>query len=367
MNTSAWIITAVIALLVAGVFIAGCSDDSTKTGDSVTQPTVTVAESASGALYSEGDIVRNPKSTVNNGLLIIAYDPGTDMYERATVYPYQDGNWGYRTDTKTSKISRTNLEKVYTEKVATVAVSSITIGAPTTAATIATAATTKVTTAATATETTASTSAPKITDIEPFIGTAGTTVSITNLEGSNFVSGATVAMTKTDETSIDATDVSVSSGTKITCKFILPLSTEAGQWNVVVTNPDKQSYTYKDLFTVYKNTSSTTTTSTTTTTAATSSSTGAVTITQIQDPLLVTGGSADYKTVSILGTNLTTPVNMKLTGPTTITATTYSVSSPTYATGYFNIPAGATGSFSVVLVDSSGTTLATSSGTLTIQ
>lgn len=365
MRTSAWVIVVVIALLVAGVFCAGCSDDGAKPADVTATATVTSAGTTSGALYAEGDIVKNPTSTLSTGLLIIGYDAGTDMYERATIFPFSDGSWGYRLDTKTSKISRVSIEKTYTEKVGTVTVSSVRIGAPTITTTVPPT-TTKATTAPTATETTASTTAPKIDDIEPLIGTTGTTVTVTNLKGRNFVSGATVQLTRTGETSIDATDVSVSSATKITCKFVLPLSTEEGQWDVVVTNPDKQSYTYPKLFNIQKGTGATATataTSTTTTTAA-----AAVTITQIQDTLLVTGGSADYKTVSILGTNLTTPsINMKLTGPTTITATTFSVSSPTYATGYFNIPAGATGTFSVVLVDSSGTTLATSSGTLTIQ
>jgi len=364
MRTSAWVIVAVIALLVAGVFSAGCSDEGAKPGDVTATETVTSAGTTTGALYTEGDIVRNPTSTLSTGLLIIGYDAGTDMYERATIFPFSDGSWGYRLDSKTSKISRASIEKVYTEKVGTVTVSSVQIGAPTITTVPPT--TTKATTAPTATETTASTTAPRILDIDPFIGTAGKTVTITDLKGSNFVSGATVALTKTGETSIDATDVSVSSATKITCKFVLPSSTEPGQWNVVVTNPDKQSVISANLFTIYKGTDTTATATATTTT--TTSSSAAVTITQIQDTLLVTGGSADYKTVSILGTNLTTPTNMKLTGTsTTITATTYSVSSPTYATGYFNIPAGATGSFSVVLIDSSGTTLATSSGTLTIQ
>jgi len=366
MRTSAWVIVVVITLLVAGVFCAGCSDEGAKPGDATATETVTSAGTTTGAVYAEGDIVRKPASTLSTGLLIIGYDAGTDMYERATIFPFSDGSWGYRLDSKTSMISRATIDRDYTEKVGTVTVSSVRIGAPTITTTVPPT-TTKATTAPTATETTASTTAPRILDIDPFIGTAGNTVTITNLKGSNFVSGATVALTKTGETSIDATDVSVSAGTKITCKFVLPSSTEPGQWNVVVTNPDKQSVTSANLFTIYKGTGATTTATATSTT--TTSPTSAVTITQIQDTLLVTGGSADYKTVNILGTNLTNPpvYNMKLTGPTTITATTYSVSSSTYATGYFNIPAGATGSFSVVLVDSSGTTLATSSGTLTIQ
>lgn len=323
MRTSAWGIVAVIALLVAGVFCAGCSDEGAKPGDVTATATVTSAATTSGALYVEGDIVKNPKSTLSNGLLIIGYDAATDMYERATIFPFSDGSWGYRTDSKTSKVSRASIEKVYTEKVGTVTVSSVQIGAPTTVTTVVTTAT-QVTTAATATETTASTTAPKIIDIDPFIGTAGTTVSITDLAGSNFVSGATVALTKSGETSIDATDVSISSATKITCKFVLPLSTEAGQWNVVVINPDKQAYTSPNLFTVYKNTSATataTSTSTTTTTFATT-----VTISMLTPSDQFIGGTATTLNIDISGSNLGAGSKATLSqGSTTITSTAYGI------------------------------------------
>jgi hypothetical protein len=92
-----------------------------------------------------------------------------------------------------------------------------------------------------------------------------------------------------------------------------------------------------------------------------------VKITQIQDTLIVTGGTEGYKTVSILGNNVTAASSMKLTGPTTITATTYTSSSSSLATGYFTIPAGNVGTYYVNLVDSSGNILATSTSTLTIQ
>ncbi|PKG32509.1 hypothetical protein [Methanoregula sp.] len=355
MRTSAWVIVVVITLLVAGVFCAGCSDEGAKPGDVTATETVTSAGTTTGAVYAEGDIVRKPASTLSTGLLIIGYDAGTDMYERATIFPFSDGSWGYRLDSKTSMISRATIDRDYTEKVGTVTVSSVRIGAPTITTTVPPT-TTKATTAPTATETTASTTAPKINDIDPFIGTAGTTVKITDLKGSNFVSGATVALTKTGETSIDATDVSVSSATKITCKFALPLSTEPGQWNVVITNPDKQAYTSANLFTVYKNTSATataTSTSTTTTTSATS-----VTISMLTPDQQFIGGIATTLNIDISGSNLGAGNKATLSqGSTTITSTAYGI------VGYdarvtMPIPSNApTGYYKVTILDSNNNVL----------
>lgn len=355
MRTSAWVIVGVIVLLVAGVFCAGCSDEGAKQGDVTATATVTSAGTTSGALYAEGDIVKNPKSTLSTGLLIIGYDPATDMYERASIFPFSDGSWGYRIDSKTSKVSRASIEKVYTEKVGTVAVSSVRIGAPTTVTTVPPT-TTKATTAPTATETTASTTAPRILDIDPFIGTAGKTVSITNLKGSNFVSGATVSLTKTGETSIDATDVSVSAGTKITCKFVLPSSTEPGQWNVVVTNPDKQSVTSKNLFTIYKGTDTTATataTSTTTTTAA-----AMLTISMLTPSDQFIGGVSTAQTIDITGTNLSAGSKATLTqGSTTIPSVSYDMVSYN-ARVIMQIPAGApTGYYKITIMDSNNNVL----------
>jgi hypothetical protein len=238
MNRSSWVIPVVIALLVAGVFIAGCSDESTPASDTTPQVSPTTAAS-SGALYSEGDIVKNPSSSLSNGLLIVSYDAASDMYERATVYPYKDGSWGYRIDSKTSKISRTNLEKAYTEKVTSVSVSSITIGAPTT---VTSAPTTTATTIVT-TATTSAAYAPKIKDITPDSGQTGTDVDIDELEGSNFATGAKVLLKKSGETSLTATDVEVESSTVISCSFNIPSDTETGYWDVVVTNADGKSDT----------------------------------------------------------------------------------------------------------------------------
>lgn len=358
MNTSAWVTTAVIALLVAGIFFAGCSDEgSTTTSDSAAQVTATASETTSAALYRTGDIVKNPKATVNSGLLIISYDAGSDMYERAIVYPYNDGSWGYRLDSKSAKVSRPTIEKTYTEKVKNVEISSITIGAPTTATTVPPTAVTTATTVAATTTTLGY--APRITEVTPESGKTGTNVSL-SVTGQNFKTNAKVTLIKSGKT-ITATDVSLSNNV-LSCTVVIPSDATLGWWDVAVTNPDGQTHQFQNGLNVLQGATTTTTTSTTSSAATTK-----VTITQIQDTILGTGNTAADKTVTILGTNLTVVSNMKLTGTSTITARTYSASSSTMATGYFSIPSGSAGTYSVVLIDASGNALATSSGTLTIQ
>jgi hypothetical protein len=88
--------------------------------------------------------------------------------------------------------------------------------------------------------------APTISTITPAYGYNTGIVSITDLSGTGFSSDATVKLTKTGQTNISATGVSVSS-TKITGNFDLNGKT-AGYWNVVVTNPDGQSATKSEGF-----------------------------------------------------------------------------------------------------------------------
>ncbi|HEX3001537.1 MAG TPA: PEGA domain-containing protein [Methanoregula sp.] len=117
-------------------------------------------------------------------------------------------------------------------------------------------------------------------------------------------------------------------------------------------------------------TSATTSTTTTVTTAATTSASSSqpVTIAQVSPTYihLAPSGSASTQTISITGTGLSTPAGMKLTGLNTFTATTYTAASDSSATGEFSLPAGTTGSYSVVLTDSAGTTLATSTASVSI-
>ena len=87
--------------------------------------------------------------------------------------------------------------------------------------------------------------APTVTGITPNGGVAGTSVSVTNLAGTNFVVGTTpsVWLVKTGAGNITATGVTVVSSTNITCTLPLPAAsaTSAGQWDIVITNDDGQS------------------------------------------------------------------------------------------------------------------------------
>jgi hypothetical protein len=82
--------------------------------------------------------------------------------------------------------------------------------------------------------------APTVTSITPNIGVNTTTISITNLAGTNFLAGATVKLNRTGYADIAGTRVNVVLPTQIICTFDLT-NKAAGQWNVVVTNTDGQS------------------------------------------------------------------------------------------------------------------------------
>ena len=82
--------------------------------------------------------------------------------------------------------------------------------------------------------------APAVSSIVPSEGPNTGVVHITNLAGSNFQSGAAVALTRSGQSDIDATNVAVVGASQITCDLDLT-GAAAGQWNVVVTNPGGQS------------------------------------------------------------------------------------------------------------------------------
>jgi hypothetical protein len=93
------------------------------------------------------------------------------------------------------------------------------------------------------------TSTPTITSITPDSGINNASVAVTNLAGTEFAAGATVILTRTGQSNINATGVTVVSAIKITCT--LPITDAApGAWNVVVTNTDGGTYTLTDGFTV---------------------------------------------------------------------------------------------------------------------
>ncbi len=72
-------------------------------------------------------------------------------------------------------------------------------------------------------------------------------MNITDLSGANFISGATVKLSKIGSSEFSANSVTVVSPTKITC--VLPLAgKDIGFWDVTVTNPDGQSAKLTDAF-----------------------------------------------------------------------------------------------------------------------
>ncbi|MDD1723997.1 MAG: hypothetical protein LUQ07_02575, partial [Methanospirillum sp.] len=83
-------------------------------------------------------------------------------------------------------------------------------------------------------------SRPTILRLTPSYGLNTGSVLITNLSGTNFVTGSSVNLTRTGYVNISATDVVVENSTFITC--VLPITGAAtGPWNVTITNPDGQS------------------------------------------------------------------------------------------------------------------------------
>jgi hypothetical protein len=90
--------------------------------------------------------------------------------------------------------------------------------------------------------------APNVTSITPNTGENTGSIAV-SISGANFVSGATVKLTKSGQPNINATSVNVSSSTQISCTLNLS-GAATGAWNVVVTNPDTQSGMLPNGFTV---------------------------------------------------------------------------------------------------------------------
>ena len=93
---------------------------------------------------------------------------------------------------------------------------------------------------------------PVVTSITPNTGTAGSTISISDLAGTGFYGTPTVKLKKSGKT-ITATNVSAASPTKITCKFAIPTTASTGAWDLYVQNPDGQGATKVGAFTITAN------------------------------------------------------------------------------------------------------------------
>ncbi len=214
-------------ILVFGVLIAGCSDQSPA-------PVTPVPTTATQVKYVAGDIISLTSSTSEQALFVITgYDKPTDMYTRQWIYKNSDGSWGHFETNKSEKVSRTLVESVYPVKVAHVQLSAIPFVTPTVPVTV---------------TVTSSGAAPVVSGISPSYGGSDAAVS-TTITGSNFQSGAQARLTRAGFAPIFASTETVSSSTEIDCTFVFSKA-EKGSYNLVVTNPDGQSSTLVGAFTV---------------------------------------------------------------------------------------------------------------------
>jgi hypothetical protein len=305
-------------LLIVCLLCAVCSSSSGTT-DTPTTATTAVTTTTATALYSAGDIVKSASASSSTAWLITSYDPDADTYTRAFVYQNTDGSWGYRMNSETQTTARAAFEKMFPVKVTSVTVSAVPIKSAAVASATTASSVTKTTT--TIVSSTATTTAPKPTfkDMIPDEGNAGTTVSITDLVGSGFQSGASVQLVKSGSTSINATSVMVVSSSHMTCAFAIPSDTASGTWGIVITNPDGQSVTYSNYFTVHGSTSADSTTSATTTVAGSSFTISSVT----PSPLAIGGTTGWQGTLTIVTSKAVQPgtglvVSLSKSGYTTI-------------------------------------------------
>lgn len=90
---------------------------------------------------------------------------------------------------------------------------------------------------------------PVVTSISPAAGVNTGAVTITDLSGANFQSGASVKLSKSGQADISATSVAVVSSSKITCTLNIT-GAAGGLWNVTVINPDGRSGSLPSAFNV---------------------------------------------------------------------------------------------------------------------
>ncbi|MDD1684543.1 MAG: hypothetical protein LUQ19_01490 [Methanoregula sp.] len=322
-----------ICLLVAGCSSPDTTNQTAQPGDTSTTTTT------GGALFTAGDIVKNPNAGSDVAWLVIGYDPATDKYERALIYPNADSSWGYRTDTRTDTASRSVMEKVYTEKLANLAPSSVPVVTPTTMIPEATPSAAKT---VTATATTEVPLAPVIKKIIPDKGYAGTTVSISDLSGNNFAYGVNVTLSHSGSATIRASDVRVLSNKSLMCKFAIPADAVAGSWDVTVTNLDGRTSTFTNIFSVNRDPSLVTTTA--------ALSAGTVPITIIDPPFATSCG---YKDFTVTGSKFQNGagVTLRRTDKPDIVAKTVIVDGDTRLRFFIDIPTGSMGFWDFIITN----------------
>jgi hypothetical protein len=175
--------------------------------------------------------------------------------------------------------------------------------------------------------------APTVGGITPNAGLNTGSVSVTNLAGSKFFSGASVKLTLSGKPSITATNVVVVSAMKITCTFDLK-GAAPGSYSVVVTNPDGQSGSKASAFTVKRP--------------------PAPTVSAITPNAGLNNGSVSI--TNLAGANFVTGAVVKLSasGKSNIVATNVKVVSATKITCTLNLTSKAAGTYAVVVTNPDG-------------
>jgi|GEM_PF-5200896 hypothetical protein len=196
--------------------------------------------------------------------------------------------------------------------------------------------------------TTVTNTKPTIRNIIPDEGIAGNNISITDLDGNNFRSGATVTLMKSGYPNITATNVNVWSSITITCTLSLPSNTDSGSWDVVVTNPDGQYGIYTNLFIIRRSANP----------AETITSTGVINITDITPRFAASSNS----TIDILvfGSNFQNDITAKLNQSGKVDINAYRTHvldiTRTQVRCYFNIPYDSRGTWNLILTNPDGST-----------
>ena len=176
--------------------------------------------------------------------------------------------------------------------------------------------------------------APIVIIVAPNSGVNTGPVNITNLGGANFQPGATVRLSRSGQTDINATNVTVVNAGKITCTFDLT-GAAGGAWDVTVANPDGRSGSLPSAFTITY---------------------AAPTVTSITPASGTNNGSV--KITALAGTNFRAGAAVRLTlaGQSDIIATSVAVPAPASITCTFDLTGKASGQWDVAVTNSDGQT-----------
>jgi hypothetical protein len=161
-------------------------------------------------------------------------------------------------------------------------------------------------------------SPPTVTGIVPASGFRGTTVQIANLSGTGFVlvPKPAVQLVK-NTTTINATNITVTTPDRMTCTFTIPVNATTGSWTVRVKNADGQNGTKTNAFTIR----------------------APPTVTAIVPDNGIQGSTVQITNLSGTDFMAGAKVNLTKAGTSDIAATNVTVISPKLIRCSFNIPA----------------------------